>query len=90
MVTERLRGKGLGGAVQVSLVTPGDSILAGSPQGQRSAALEVLSGLRVEILTGANRPPNKLRSSVCPHKRDPRCGISAATAHAVRIQSFRP
>lgn len=52
VIAERLRAKGLGGAVRVSVVTPGQSILEGSPEGQRQAAVEVLTGLGVDIVTG--------------------------------------
>lgn len=52
VVAERVRQKGLGGLVRVQVVTPGHTILEGSPQGQRQAAEAVLAQLGVEIVTG--------------------------------------
>ncbi|MEW5319351.1 MAG: hypothetical protein WDW38_010509 [Sanguina aurantia] len=48
-VAERLKG-----AAQVKLVTPGSSIMAGLPEGQRQAALDVLARLGVEVV--ADKP----------------------------------
>ncbi|MEW5307792.1 MAG: hypothetical protein WDW36_010168 [Sanguina aurantia] len=47
-VAERLKG-----AAQVKLVTPGSSIMAGLPEGQRQAALDVLARLGVEVVADA-------------------------------------
>ncbi|KIZ01897.1 NADH dehydrogenase [Monoraphidium neglectum] len=49
VIGERVQGRG----VAVKMVTPGDVILAGSPEGQREAARKVLDDLGVEVVTGA-------------------------------------
>mmetsp|Transcript_18698 Transcript_18698/g.52551 ORF Transcript_18698/g.52551 Transcript_18698/m.52551 type:complete len:565 (+) Transcript_18698:861-2555(+) len=51
-VSERLRSKPGGSSVRVQLLTPGQDILEGSPAGQRETAMQALSSLGVEIITG--------------------------------------
>ena len=53
VIAERLRQKdGANVGVNVELVTPGPAILDGSPEGQREAAMQVLTTLGVKVVTG--------------------------------------
>mmetsp|Transcript_8825 Transcript_8825/g.15280 ORF Transcript_8825/g.15280 Transcript_8825/m.15280 type:complete len:459 (-) Transcript_8825:389-1765(-) len=80
VIAERLRGKGLAGTVRVSLVTPGQSIMEGSPAGQKQAALDVLTGLSVDVVTGT-----RVKSLEAPHG-----STALATAALANLEPTAP